>query len=171
MREILPWVCAISLLIACSTNNKDRPADPPVQDTPARPQIAQSTVTIKRNGEVLAEYSSASPNAVADTEMLMIELNSPDTRYSFMGYIGSTSTGNYLLDEDHQKGKATINIYNDGNGMPASLTPLKGEFRITQMNSRSISGNFSGTRKTGDGKEYNIIGTFTNIPLRKLDNP
>lgn len=156
------------IFIACNSGQSQAEKSK-VASAGALQTTISSTVKIIRNGETIVEYNSRTPNVVVDADVLMIELNSPDTKYSFMGYINGITTGNYPLTAIRDKGKAAINIYNEGIGMPASINPSKGEIIITRMNGKTCSGTFSGSLKHLDGKEFTITGSFTNIPVRAID--
>lgn len=98
---------------------------------------------------------------------LMLNLNSPDNKYSLLGTLAKAASGKYPLADD-SKAEAQIQIYTDGSLMPARLVPDKGEFEIA-LNGNICSGKFTGSKKGIDGKEYVISGEFSNIPLIKND--
>ncbi|MBO9631785.1 MAG: hypothetical protein J7578_01610 [Chitinophagaceae bacterium] len=160
--------CLLLLGLACGNSHEKQPARS--GSTGFAPVATPSaTVEISRDGKTIARYESRLPDAVVDTDILMIEMNSPDAKYSFMGYIGSTRSGQYELNGEQQPGRATIHLYHDGPDMPPSLTPTEGKFSLTGMNGKSCSGSFSGSLKDPKGKAYTIRGTFSNIPVRNIE--
>ncbi|NML21028.1 hypothetical protein HHL16_09100 [Pseudoflavitalea sp. G-6-1-2] len=160
-----------SLLFSCENINTG-PGGPPLPDEKPLPQPVSASVTISLNGKTLVSYECRSPNAVIDTDRLMIELNSTDTRHAFMGYVGNNHSGNYPLSENQQQGKATISIYSapgrPADSIPAHLTPTAGALQLSALNGKTCSGTFSGTLKDVKGRNYAINGQFTNIPVRAI---
>lgn len=165
-RSILSGLLLLGL--ACGNSSENDPARP---GNAVSAPVAAPTATIEiiRDGRTIASYESRLPYAVIDTDILMIEMNSPDSKYSFMGYIGSNRSGQYALSEEQRPGRATINIYNDGPDMPPNLTPTEGRITLTGMNGKSCSGSFSGSLKDQNGRAYTIKGTFSNIPVRNIE--
>ena len=138
------------------------------KSAPAPVDSATASITIIRDGNRIASYESRSANAVLDSDVLMIEMNSPDSKFSMMGYIGGSRSGKYLLDQRQQRGKARISIYHDGNGIPASLTPTEGQFSLIAMNGKTCSGSFSGALKDQQGNTYTIRGYFSKVVVRNI---
>lgn len=163
--------CLICLIFSCGNIHTGPEAAPTITENPV-PQPVSATVTISLNGRTLVNYECRSPTAMIDTDKLMIELNSPDARYAFMGYVGNSRSGDYKLSENQQQGKATISIYSNFNrpadSLPLHLTPTAGGLHLSMLNGKTCSGTFSGTLKDVKGRSYAIIGQFTNIPVRAI---
>ena len=138
------------------------------KSAPAPVDSTTASITISCDGNRIAGYESRTANAVLDADVLMIEMNSPDTRFSLMGYIGGSRSGKYALDQRQQRGKASISIYHNGNGIPASLTPTEGQFSLIAMNGKSCSGSFTGSLKDQQGKKYTIRGFFSKVAVRNI---
>ena len=132
----------------------------------------KAMVKITSNGELVTEYTCSIPGAVrlkdkSGAESLMLNLNSPDNKYSLLGILAKAASGKYPLADD-SKAEAQIQIYTDGSLMLARLVADKGEIEIA-LNGNICSGKFTGSKKGIDGKEYVISGEFSNIPLIKND--
>lgn len=166
MRSV--YFCFLLSGLACGTSPDNTTTGAVLPGSaPAAPPAA--SVVIIHDGHTIASYESRRPDAILDSEILKIELNSPDTKYSFMGFIGGTRSGRYALHTQQQPGRATISVYNDGSDMPSALTPTEGQVSLTGMNGKSCSGSFSGSLKDQNGKAYIIKGTFSNIPVRNIE--
>lgn len=158
--------CLILFGPACAHPSEDNAI--PGKAAPAPVDSAMASISITCDGNRIAAYESRTANAVLDTDVLMIEMNSPDAKLSLMGYIGGSRSGKYVLDQRQQRGKASISIYLDGNGIPASLTPTEGQFSLNAMNGKSCSGSFSGSLKDQEGKKYIIRGYFSKVTVRNI---
>ncbi|WP_127130190.1 hypothetical protein [Pseudoflavitalea rhizosphaerae] len=161
------YLCCLLLFgPSCGQN----PEESIIQGKPAPAPVdsATASISITLDGNRIAAYESHNANAVLDSDVLMIEMNSPDSKYSLMGYVGGSRSGKYVLAQRQQRGKASISIYHDGNGIPASLTPTEGQFSLIAMNGKSCSGNFSGSLKDQEGKTYTIRGYFSRVAVRNI---
>ena len=172
---ILP---AFIFITAGSCNNNQQQTAAEITKTIAQSSKSNETaekkamVKITSNGELVTEYTCSIPGAVrlkdkSGAESLMLNLNSPDNKYSLLGTLAKAASGKYPLS-DNSKAQARIQIYTDGSLMLARLVPDKGEIEIA-LNGNICSGKFTGSKKGIDGKEYVISGEFSNIPLIKND--
>lgn len=162
-----PVLCMLVLVLACGHPATDAAAIP-AKTVSARSDSTIASITVTCNGTTIASYESRNPDAVLDNDRLLIEMNSADTKFSCMGYIGNTRSGEYALAGTRQHGKATIHFYNESDDMPASLTPTAGQFTITSMNGKSCSGSFTGSLKDRQGKQYIIRGHFSSVTVRNI---
>lgn len=162
-----PVICVLVLVLACGHPSTDATAIPAKADS-TRADSTIASISITRDGTTIARYESRYPDAVLENEMLMIEMNSVDTKFSFMGYVGGSRSGRYPLAETQQHGKATIHFYADDHEKPDSLTPTDGQFTITSMNGKSCSGSFTGSLKDQQGKKYIINGYFNSVTVRNI---
>lgn len=160
-------LCVLLMLTACVHSSAD-PSPIPANAAPVRIDSAIAGITITSEGDTVASYSSHTPDAVLHTDMLLIEMNSPDSRFSFMAYIGGSRSGKYAMDQRQQRGKATISIFQDGDGLPARLISTDGQLLLTGMNGKSCSGQFSGSVKDQQGKRYDIRGQFSSVTVRNI---
>ena len=163
-------VFAFCMAASCGNVNTGAGATPLRPET-AEPQPVSASVLISSEGKTLVNYECRNPNAVLDADILLIELNSTDARFSLLGNIGSTRSGDYPMTENQQKGKASITLYcNDsaGSSFPPGLTPADGILQLKAMNGKTCSGAFSGTVKDLKGRSYTIAGQFSNIPVREI---
>ena len=176
MKTIYLVLSAFILIATCSCNNSRQQPVAEISNAAAQPAKANATVVkktmvkITSNGELVAEYTCSIPGAVrmpdkSGSESLLLNLNSPDNKYSLLGTLTVAASGKYPLADD-SKARAQIQIYTDGSLMLPRLVAEKGDIEIT-LNGNTCSGRFNGSKKGIDGKEYSISGEFSNIPLIK----
>lgn len=170
------------LLLACNNNNTDKAATKAAITTAASPKAEEHAtageatpaksahIKILKDGVLVAEYNPDVPGAARMSEQggkesLMLNLNSPDSKFALLGTLKNAASGTYAFGEAGQA-PAQIEIYSKGAGLPPRLIPDKGQFTIT-LSEKTCSGNFTGTKTGTDGKKFEVTGSFTNIPLVK----
>ena len=128
-----------------------------------------ATVKISKDGVVVAEYSAYIPGAARipearGKESLIIYLHSQDKKYALLGSFSQVVTGTYLIGGTGNNGVELEMSIDGTTASPQEIKLDKGNFKIT-LDSKTCSGSFSGTGKDLNGKNYEISGAFTNIPL------
>jgi uncharacterized lipoprotein YajG len=171
--KIIYSLLPIFFLTACANNTAEKKATSETklngQNTASETPTAERSASIKilKNGKQVAEYTPSGPAAtilkMSGNESMMINLNSADNVYSTTGILKTPASGNYKPDGDVNS-DTQIQFLSDGSTKLPTMMNLKGNLQIT-ITGETCSGTFSGTDKVMN--EYEVSGSFTNIPLEK----
>ena len=128
-----------------------------------------ATIKITKEGVVVAEYSPYIPGVTrmpeeGGKESMIIYLHSEDKKYALSGSFMQAATGTYIIGGKGNNGVELEMSIDGTTASPQEIKLDKGNFKIT-LDSKTCSGSFSGTGNM-NGKNYEISGAFTNIPLK-----
>ena len=165
-------VIALSIILFSCNSAQSDAAKKPMQTQPAVKENTQgesATVKILKEGIVVAEYSAYIPGAVrmpeeGGKESMIIYLHSEDNKYVLSGSFKQAVSGTYAIGGKGNNGVGLDMSIDGTTASPQEIKLDKGDLKIT-LDSKTCSGTFSGTGNM-NGKNYEISGTFTNIPLR-----
>jgi hypothetical protein len=174
--KIIYSLLPIFFLIACANNTAEKRATSETklneQNAANGSSMAEKSASIKilKDGKIAVEYSPSLPKALRMTEKsgketLYINLDNNDNTYSLLGTVQPVASGTYALGEG-DKSEAGFQFLTSGTSkLPTLMIDLKGSLKII-LAGQTCSGSFTGTNDV-TGKNYEISGSFTNIPIEK----
>ena len=122
-------------------------------------------VKVMKNGEVLTAYRTDAGRAALFEGELMIGLDSPDLRHTFVAYAGGAKAGAYPIGDGEGAGKAWLQFMSEALPTPA-FAAQKGEVRITELSGALCSGTLTASRTEASGDLYTVEATFSQLPVR-----